>query len=436
MYLLTTEKIGIIKVQDNKLKIIAYSQISLRFGIRIKDKCMQENLQNQNISLVQSQLTDNQIMNKKSQRIKIYFFILGFILLGGILYTGVNFYKKGKIVFQGRNKNLLPSPTNIKESEIKTLKKIAFLKATLDKKEAEIWTVGTDGSEETSTGIKLKNVQNFSNFNQSPDMNHVCFIDGDLEQGEEMYLFDLRKNEVKQISNSFFKATKEYDGSSLSNCRWSLDSSKFGYEVTHAPQEYTPYGVGIEKDLPPRKFNIKMGSFIYLINEGKLEKKSDELTIYDDISYGVSKPEWNQDLSGDYYFINQSSDRTRLMQRKNNQEDIIIWEGDHIIANPPPLKLSPNKNKIAFANKGGILVVFEINNPGNIKEYEQARVDGFWTKYEWLSDTEILFWQSWAGHEYKTLEDKSWYQGDLLVLDIQTGLIKKLTEDSRTFWRL
>ena len=105
--LLTTGKIDIIKALNNKLKIILYSKMSLRFGVKIKEKYMQENLHNQNIPTIQPQPIDNQYENKKKQWIKISFFVLlGFILLSGVFYAGIKFNN-----IREQNNKLPPSIT-------------------------------------------------------------------------------------------------------------------------------------------------------------------------------------------------------------------------------------------------------------------------------------------------------------------------------------
>jgi len=394
--------------------------------------------QEKSVTALQQQPFDTREKNKKLFKILAY--VLASVALVSFGAFGLWFYQeKTKKVTTGPDltSRISLTPTIIREKEVWE-KKIVFLKGnTQDEKEAEIWTIKVDGSDEKDTGLRLKNGENFGSFHQSPDMNYACFTDGDLTVGQEVFLLDIRKNEIKQISNSFFKATEEYNGSWLFDCAWSLDSKKIAYRVSHHPQESLPGGGLPQKDPPPAQFEKKMGGFIYDIVEGKLERVSSEeqLKGYSSWPWTPASKNWKEPILDNYFFENSYASGAKLLERKGlTQSPVTIYETKYYVGQLPPLQISPDKTKIAFADYDGMMVVFDVNNPADIQRFEGARVDGMWSKYEWLSNNKILFWQSREGHKYNT-EHGSWYQGNLLILNIQTGDTKKLTEDGRAFWR-
>lgn len=312
--------------------------------------------------------------------------------------------------------------------------KIVFLKGNgINDKEAEIWSINLDGENEWNTGIKLNTGERFSAFHQSPDLKNVCFVDGNQEIGEEIYLYSIEENRVSQISNSFFKATDIYDGSWFIDCVWSTDSKSFSYKVSHHPHEFTEGGGIVEKNNPPKEFSSKMGVFIYDITNYKLTKiKNDnEISMFN----WLLAENWVQSQTTLTVNNNTYSYENEYPTAKLFVNQSTIYETEYYIGHPSPLRLSPNTQKIAFADSNGTLIVFTVGNKNDLQKFNNAIVDGKWSRYEWLSNNEILFWQSRGGREYSN--DKGfWYQGNLMVLDINTKEIKILTDDDKTYWRM
>ena len=313
-------------------------------------------------------------------------------------------------------------------------KRIIFLKGNgINDSEAEIWSVDLDGKNETQTNINLNTGERFSAFHQSPDLKHACFIDGNQQMGEEVYLYSVEKNIVNQISDSFFKTTDVYDGSWFIDCVWSADSNNFAYRVSHHPHESTEGGGLVQKEKPPKEYENKMGVFVYDVKNRKLTrvKSNDEVGGVEWLSTGNwMQPQTALTIAGNTYSYENRSPFAKLLVNGS-----VVYETDYYIGHPSPLYLSPDNKKIVFADSDGKLMVFTVGDEGNLKKFDSAVVDGVWSKYEWLSNNEILFWQSRGGHKYNN--DKGfWYQGDLMLLDINTGETKNLTDDDKAYWRM
>lgn len=312
--------------------------------------------------------------------------------------------------------------------------RIIFLKGNgLDDSEAEIWSMDLDGKNQIKTDINLNTGERFSTFHQSPDLKYACFIDGNQQMGEEVYLYSVEENTVNQISDSFFEATDEYDGSWFVDCVWSADSKSFAYKVSHHPHESTEGGGLVQKENPPKEYENKMGVFVYGIKNSELTrvKSNDEVGSVEWLPTGNwLQPQTTLTTAGNTYSYENKSPYAKLLVNGN-----VIYETDYYIGHPSPLSLSPNNKKIVFADPDGSLVIFTVGNERDLQKFDNAIVDGVWSKYEWLSNNEILFWQSRGGHKYNS-DKGSWYQGDLMVLDINTGKTKNLTEDDKTYWRM
>lgn len=100
--LLITQKINIMKAQDNKFKIIFHSKISLKFEVWIKEKHMQENLPNQNVSpsqtTSQGQSFQQPIINSRGLKPVIIGAIIALLIAvftGGVYYFGTQRAKPG-----------------------------------------------------------------------------------------------------------------------------------------------------------------------------------------------------------------------------------------------------------------------------------------------------------------------------------------------------
>jgi hypothetical protein len=313
-------------------------------------------------------------------------------------------------------------------------KRIVFLKGNgINDSEAEIWSMSLDGENETKTGINLKTGENFSTFHQSPDLKYACFIDGNQQIGEEVYLYNVEENTVNQVSDSFFKTTDVYDGSWFIDCVWSADSKNFAYRVSHHPHESTEGGGLVQKEKPPKKYEDKMGVFIYDFQNHKLTrvKSNDEVNGVEWLPTGNwLQPQTTLTIADNTYSYENRSPNAKLFVNGN-----VVYETDYYIGHPSPLYLSPDNKKIVFADSDGVLIVFTVENEKELQKFSNAIVDGVWSKYEWLSNNEILFWQSRAGHKYNNNKG-FWYQGDLMILDINTGETKNLTGDGKTYWRM
>ena len=328
----------------------------------------------------------------------------------------------------GLNQQLAQAEQNTQEQ------RIVFLKGNgINDREAEIWSMNLDGESELNTGIKLKTGERFSSFHQSPDLKYVCFIDGNQQMGEEVYLYSVEENTVNQISNSFFETTDAYDGSWFIDCVWSEDSRSIAFRVSHHPHESTEGGGLVQKEEPPRKYEEKMGVFIYNVNNRKLTrvKNDDEVRNVEWLPTGNwMQPQITITTAGNTYIYENRSPYAKLFVNGN-----VAYETDYYVGHPSPLYLSPDNKKIVFADSDGALVIFTVGNEKDLQKFNNAIVDGVWSKYEWLSNSEILFWQSKGGHKYNN--DKGfWYQGNLMIFDINTGETRHLNEGDKTYWRM
>ena len=107
--MLTSKKIDIMKLQDNKIEITIYSKIVINFELHIKEKYMQDNLQNQNISPIQSQPIENPVEIKKKNWIKISLSALIGVLIFTVLATA------GYVYFKTVKPSLAPETSVKKE---------------------------------------------------------------------------------------------------------------------------------------------------------------------------------------------------------------------------------------------------------------------------------------------------------------------------------
>lgn len=385
------------------------------------------------------------IQSSKNIWIIVIFIVLTAIIVGG----GVYIWQKSELknMEQTLQKRIDELQRGVKKDESdnsQTLdktenelqgQKIIFLKGNgLNDNDAEIWTMDLDGKNEKNTGVKLKTGERFSTFHQSPDLEYVCFVDGNQQIGEEVYLYSVEENKVVQISDSFFRATDTYNGAWFIDCVWSSDSNRFAYRVSHHPHESTEGGGLVQKDSPPKEFESKMGVFIYSTENNRLDriKNDNEVSGVDWLPEGNwIQPQISLTIDNNTYSYENNYPTAKLYVNQN-----IIYETEYYIGHPSPLVLSPNNQKVVFADSDGALIVFTAGNEKDLKKFNNAIVDGVWSRYEWLSNNEILFWQSRGGHKYNNNDKGFWYQGDLMVLNINTGEIKILTDDDKIYWRM
>jgi hypothetical protein len=228
----------------------------------------------------ESQNTKHNTRNIKinmSKKIIIYITLTG-IIVGGLVYGWQrNNYKKTKRHYESKIV-ILDTEINELRDEIiqKKEERLTFITDTnrSSDNQSNIWTIKTDGTKPRPTNIFLKEKSNILALQmiQSPDLKYTAIIDGNQKVGIELYLFDIKKEKIQKISNSFFPYTPEYDGSWIEDIAWSSDSKKVAYKVTHHSYEPTLERGVVTKDKPPLEFNDKMGVFVYNIETKKTEK--------------------------------------------------------------------------------------------------------------------------------------------------------------------
>lgn len=381
-----------------------------------------------------NQLSNVPAPSSKKIWIIIFYIVLTAIIVGGVVYFWQETEQNNTDqTLQNQTGALQEEATDEAVNELKD-QTITLLKGNgLNDNDAEIWTIDLDGENEKNTGVQLKTGERFSTFHQSPDLKHVCFIDGNQQVGEEVYIYSVEENKVAQISDSFFQATDTYDGSWFIDCAWSSESDRFAYRVSRHPHESTDGGGLVQKDSPPQEFEDKMGVFTYDIENRTLTrvKNDDEISGTDWLPEGNwAQPQSSLTISENTFSYENTYPTAKLLVNQN-----MVYETEYYTGHPSPLILSPNNQKVVFADSDGALIAFTVGNESNLQRFNNAIVDGNWSKYEWLSNSEILFWQSRGGHKYNN-DNGFWYQGDLKILNISTGKIEMLTDDNKTYWRM
>ncbi|MBY9001946.1 MAG: hypothetical protein KGD64_13595 [Candidatus Heimdallarchaeota archaeon] len=329
----------------------------------------------------------------------------GFAIISLVLLVALFLVVGTYILYQ---KNLsLSDFTNLitTNKETKTQKldlgtiQIAYLKSAPDSQDQEIWTVNLDGTNNENTGTVIKEGIILGSFNMSPNLDNACYIASENGE-EEVYLYDVRSNQIEKISDSFFEATPTHDGSDLSFCFWSRDGKYFAYRVSHDPHEYIR-GVPVSKLPPPEEYKDKMGGFIYDVYNNKIEKhiEEDKITSFSS-TWRPSGDNWK--LNPLNYFLKNEHEQAYIFYRELRKASENIYTTDSYSLSAHPLIASPNNNKIAFVDSDKRLVVFEVGpeKHDSFKKYEDtAEINPYYTfvpRFIWLSEDYIIFWKEKA----------------------------------------
>jgi len=329
------------------------------------------------------------------------------------------------------------------ESNSGTSSRIPFLK----KSDAElgsfdIWTVGLGEPTPKDSMLGSKKI---GYFNQSPNHEYACFLEGDSAVKLEIYLYGVENNTIKQISNSYFAPTPTVDGSGFGYCVWSVDGQYFTYKVDHAPYEFTESGIPKVKEKPLPQDEEKMGVFVYDIKLEKLTKAKTWQEVENTSENNSWLPEGSWTFGSgtdrltvndkDFYFETLPNDALTfnlMMEDTKSGDAKTIYTLNNLMGRQPPLTPSQDKSMLVFPNVQGYLVVVPMASPTDYRVLNNARSDGNYSRYDWVSSKEVIFWESRAGHKYT---DEGWYYGNIKVVDVDTGKVRNLTADNKAFWQ-